>query len=195
MASDTGELSFREAPDYEAPADVASDDPTSGAGDNEYVVAVRVRSGTGARELEAEQTFTVRVTDEREPPGIPEAPTFSGETAESMTVNWSEPDNSGPPITDYDVRYREKGTGRFTDGGHEGPGLTVMIEDLKPGTVYEVQVRATNDEGTSDWSESGEGMTVTPLTVQMTPSPPPPVEAPFTMRFSFSDGGGGLHQR
>ena len=148
---------------------------------------MEVRSGAGARELEAEQTFTVRVTDEREPPGIPEAPTFSGETAESMTVNWSEPDNTGPAITDYDVRYREKGTGRFTDGGHEGPGLTVMIEDLKPGTVYEVQVWATNDEGTSDWSESGEGMTVTPLTVEIMSGTEPPVEGPFTVRFSFSE--------
>ena len=182
VASDTGELSFREAP-----ADVASGDPTSGTGDNEYVVAVRVRSGTGARELEAEQTFTLRVTDEREPPGIPEAPTFSGETAESMTVNWSEPENTGPPITDYDVQYREGGSGGFTDAQHEGPGLALTLANLEAGTLHEVQVRATNDEGTGDWSESGEGMTVTPLTVQMTPSPPPPVEAPFTMRFSFSE--------
>ena len=175
VASDTGELSFRTAPDFEAP------------GDNEYEVTVEVRSGAGARELEAEQTFTVRVTDEREPPGIPEAPTFSGETAESMTVNWSEPDNTGPAITDYDVRYREKGTGRFTDGGHEGPGLSLTIDDLEPGTAYEVQVRATNDEGTSDWSESGEGMTVTPLTVEIMSGTEPPVEGPFTVRFSFSE--------
>ena len=171
----TGDLSFRTAPDYEAP------------GDNEYEVTVEVRSGAGARELEAEQTFTVRVTDEREPPRIPEAPTFSGETAESMTVNWSEPDNTGPAITDYDVQYREKGTGRFIDGQHEGPGLSLTLDNLEPGTAYEVQVRATNDEGTSDWSESGEGMTVTPLTVQMTSDLPPPVGGPFTMRFRFSE--------
>ena len=175
ITSDTGDLSFRTAPDFEAP------------GDNEYEVTVEVRSGAGARELEAEQTFTVRVTDEREPPGIPEAPTFSGETAESMTVNWSEPDNTGPAITDYDVQYREKGTGRFTDGGHEGPGLSLTIDDLEPGTAYEVQVRATNDEGTSDWSESGEGMTVTPLTVEIMSGTEPPVEVPFTVRFSFSE--------
>ena len=175
VAPDTGELSFRTAPDFEAP------------GDNEYEVTVEVRSGAGARELEAEQTFTVRVTDEREPPGIPEAPTFSGETAESMTVNWREPDNTGPAITDYDVQYREKGTGRFTDGGHEGPGLSLTIDDLEPGTAYEVQVRATNDEGTSDWSESGEGMTVTPLTVEIMSGTEPPVEGPFTVRFSFSE--------
>ena len=173
ITTDTGDLRFRTAPDFEAP------------GDNEYEVTVEVMSGAGARELEAEQTFTLRVTDEREPPGIPEAPTFSGETVESMTVNWSEPDNTGPPITDYDVQYREGGG--FTDAQHEGPGLALTLSDLKAGTVYEVQVRARNDEGMSDWSESGEGMTVTPLTVQMTPSPPPPVEAPFTMRFSFSE--------
>ena len=187
ITSDTGDLSFQEAPDYESPTDVVSGDPPSGAGDNEYVVTVEVRSGAGARELEAEQTFTLRVTDEREPPGIPEAPAFSGETAGSLTVHWSEPDNSGPPITDYDVRYREGSRGGFTDAQHMGPGLSLTLDDLEPGTAYEVQVRATNDEGTSDWSDPGEGMTVTPLTVEMMGGTEPPVEGPFTVRFSFSE--------
>ena len=175
ITSDTGDLSFRTAPDFEGP------------GDNEYEVRVEVSSGAGARELEAEQTFTLRVTDEREPPAIPEAPTFSGETAESLQVSWSEPDNTGPAITDYDVQYREKGTGRFIDGQHAGPELSLTLDDLEPGTVYEVQVRATNDEGTSNWSESGEGMIITPLTVQMTSDIEPPVEGAFSLRFSFSE--------
>ena len=182
IASDTGELSFREAPDYEMPVDLASP-----VGDNEYVVEVSVRSGAGARELEVEQTFTIRVTDEREPPGVPEAPTFSGETADSLTVSWTEPENTGPAITDYDVQYREKGTGRFIDGDQQGPGLTLTLTDLEPGTVYEVQVRARNEEGTSDWSASGEGMTVTPLTVVMASGADPPVSGPFTVRFSYSE--------
>ena len=38
ITSDTGELSFLTAPNYEGPEDVASTDPVSGAGDNEYVV-------------------------------------------------------------------------------------------------------------------------------------------------------------
>ena len=175
IASDTGELSFRDPPDFEAP------------GDNEYVVTVEVTSGAGARELEAEQTLTVRVTDEREPPEVPEAPVISGETADSLEVSWSEPDNTGPAITDYDVQYREKGTGRFTGALHEGPGRTLTLSDLNAGTVYEVQVRASNDEGTSDWSDSGEGMTVTPLTVVMASGTEPPVSGPFTVRFSFSE--------
>ena len=175
ITSDTGELSFRTAPDFEAP------------GDNEYEVTVEVRSGTGARELEAERTFTVRVTDEREPPGVPDAPTFSGETANSLRVSWREPDNTGPPITDYDVQYREGGSGGFTDAQHEWPGLALTLSDLKAGTVYQVQVQAMNEEGTGDWSEPGEGRTIAPLTVQMTPSPPPPVEGAFSLRFSFSE--------
>ena len=187
ITSDTGDLSFQEAPDYESPTDVVSSDPPSGARDNEYVVTVEVRSGAGTRELEAEQTFTLTVTDEREPPGVPEAPTFSAETAESLMVNWREPDNTGPAITDYDVRYREGNRGGFTGAEHMGPGLSLTLDDLEPGTAYEVQVRATNDEGTSDWSEPGEGMTVTPLTIEMMGGTEPPVEGPFTVRFSFSE--------
>ena len=62
------------------------------------------------------------MTDEREPPGIPEAPAFSGETADSLTVHWRDPENTGPVITDYDVRYRKKGPGRFIDAQHDGVG-------------------------------------------------------------------------
>ena len=175
IAPVTGELSFREAPDFEAP------------GDNQYAVTVEVTSGAGVRELTAEQTLTISVTDEREPPGVPEAPTFSGETAESLTVSWTEPENTGPDITDYDVQYREKGRGRFNGVTHEGPARTLTLSDLEPGTLYELQVRATNEEGTSGWSASGEGMTVTPLTVGMGSGTDPPVSGAFTVRFSFSE--------
>ena len=174
IASDTGELSFRKAPDYEAP------------GDNQYLVTVEVRSGAGARELEAEQTLTVRVTDEREPPEVPEAPTFSGETADSLRVSWSEPDNTGPEITGYEVWYRAQGK-PFTRAQHQGTGRTLTLSDLESGIVYEVQVRATNEEGTGDWSPLGEGMTVTPLTLEMMTMEEPPVSGPFTVRFSFSE--------
>ena len=63
----------------------------------------------------------------------------------------------------------------------------MTLSDLEPGTLYQVQVRATNEEGTSGWSDSGEGMTVTPLTVVMTSGADPPVSGAFTVRFSFSE--------
>ena len=187
IESDTGDLSFQTAPDFEDPVDAASTDPVSRAGDNEYVVTVEVRSGAGARELEAEKTFLVRVNDEREPPEAPEAPTFSEETADSLEVSWSEPDNRGPDISDYDVQYREKDKGRFTVVAQGGPGLTLTLTDLEPGTVYEAQVRARNEEGTGGWSDPGEGMTTAPLRLEMVAMEEPPVSGPFAVRFSFSE--------
>ena len=59
----TGELSFREAPDYENPTDVESEDPQSAAGDNEYILVVEVTSGEGERERTSEQAIRVRVRD------------------------------------------------------------------------------------------------------------------------------------
>ena len=76
-----------------------------------------------------------------------------------MKVSWREPENRGPEIVDYEVRYREGGEAGYSDGGHEGRGLEVRLSGLKEGTVYEVQVRAVNQEGMSEWSEPGEGRT------------------------------------
>ena len=92
-------------------------------------------------------------------PGKPPAPTVSTSTPYSLTVEWTEPENTGTAITDYDVEYREVGSGSFTDAQHEGTGLRATLTGLSPDTVYEVQVRATNATGTGAWSESGEGRT------------------------------------
>ena len=159
VVEETGELLFREAPDYEAPGDVASDDPQSGAGDNEYIVVVEVSSGEGERERKGSRAIRVRVADEEEPPGAPGAPVVTAEGSDSLKVSWREPENRGPEIVDYEVRYREGGEAGYSDGGHEGRGLEVRLSGLKEGTAYEVQVRAVNEEGMSEWSEPGVGRT------------------------------------
>ena len=92
-------------------------------------------------------------------PGKPPAPTVSTATPYSLTVEWTEPENTGTTITDYDVQYREVSSGSFTGAQHEGTGLRATLTGLSPDTVYEVQVRATNATGTGAWSESGEGRT------------------------------------
>ena len=159
VEAETGELMFREAPDYETPGDVESAEPASGAADNEYIVVVEVRSGEGERERKGSRAIRVRVSDEEEPPGAPGAPVVTAEGSDSLKVSWREPENRGPEITDYEVRYREGGEAGYSDGGHEGRGLEVRLSGLEEGTVYEVQVRAVNQEGMSEWSEPGEGRT------------------------------------
>ena len=151
----SGALTFADAPDYENPTD---DGP-----DNRYVVIVQATSGAGDRALTATQTITVTVTDDdTEAPGAPDAPTFPSATASSLVVNWSAPANAGPAITDYDVRWRVKGSGAtWTEADDATPStdLSATITGLAASTEYEVQVRAQSPEGTSGWSASGDGTT------------------------------------
>ena len=124
------------------------------------MVEVRATSGTGEREKTATQTITVTVTDvDTEAPGKPGAPTVLAASVTSLSVNWSAPDNAGPAITDYDVQYREGTSGNWTDGNYIGTATTATLSGLSENTSHQVQVRATNDEGTGDWSDSGTGST------------------------------------
>ena len=148
----TGELTFTAAPNFEA--------PTDGGGNNNYVVVVRATSGTGARVKTADQTIAVTVTNVAgEAPGVPDAPTVSSASATSVTVNWTAPSNPGPAITSYDLQYRVGDSGDFTAGPQDVTGPSEPIPGLAEDTEYQVQVRATNDEGDSGWSEAGSGST------------------------------------
>ena len=120
-----------------------------------------MRSGEGERERKGSRAIRVRVADEEEPPGAPAAPVVTAEGSDSLKVSWREPENRGPEIVDYEVRYREAGEAGYSDGGHEGTGLEVRLSGLEEGTAYQVQVRAVNEEGISEWSEPGEGRTDT----------------------------------
>ena len=148
----TGELTFKSAPNYEDPQDSGTD--------NGYVVTVEATSGTGERVKTATQTITVTVTDVAgEAPGKPAAPAVAAASVTSLTVSWSAPSNAGPAITDYDVQYRAGTSGGWTDGTHTGTATTATLTGLSENTSYQVQVRATNDEGTGAWSDAGSGTT------------------------------------
>ena len=146
----TGVLAFQSAPDYEAPADAN--------GDNWYVVVMKATSGTGDREQMADRTVLVRVTDVGRP-HAPGAPSVAPASVTSLTVSWSAPVTPGPPITDYDYRYRVKGaTASWTEATATAITATsATITGLTEDREYEVQVRATSGEGTSDWSLAGSG--------------------------------------
>ena len=103
---------------------------------------------------------TVNVTDVDEPPGAQGAPTVSPESgsATSLSVRWRAPANTGPRVSDYDLRYKKTG-GSWTDGPENVAGRTASIGGLVANTEYEVQVLARNDEGESGWSQSGRGIT------------------------------------
>ena len=152
----TGALSFAAPPDFENAQDAG--------GDNVYQVIVRATSGSGDRLRTADQTITVTVTDDNsEAPAAPAAPAVApGSDATSLNVTWSEPDNAGPPITGYDVQYRQGTSGAFNAGAHADATTGTTITGLTAQTGYEVQVKARNPEGDSAWSPSGAGTTAPP---------------------------------
>ena len=149
-----------------------------------YTVTVSATDGRGT----ASVTVTITVTDVSEPPSAPAAPTVTATsgTTDSLDVSWTAPTNTGKPaISDYDVQYREGNTGAFTAVTHTGTGTSATITGLTPGTAYQVQVRATNAEGTSGWSPSGSDSTSLPvITISGGPAVAEGANASFTVTAS-----------
>ena len=110
----------------------------------------------------ATATVTISVTDVTEPPTAPAAPTVTATTGSttSLDVTWTAPTNTGKPaIGNYDLQYRQGTSGDFTDGPQDVNGTSATISGLTRNTLYQVQVRATNADGDSPWSASGNGTT------------------------------------
>ena len=109
------------------------------------------------------------------PPDTPEAPSVRSLTTTSIAVSWDAPE-SGAPIAYYDYRYRaaSRPWTEVLDTGLEETSLNVV--GLAPGNLYQVQVRAVSEAGTSEWSESGSARTRTLPTP--TPRPPTPTPTP-----------------
>ena len=143
--TDEGVLSFKSAPNFESPSDSGRD--------NEYVVGVKVTSGSNGRERFSSRVFTVNVTDVDEPPLTPGAPGLTSINSTSLFVSWSAPGNAGPRIIDYAVQYALDGES-FSVWVHDSGSRSTIITGLSAGSLYYVRVRAVNDEGNSSWSES-----------------------------------------
>ena len=125
-----------------------------------YSVTVRVTDGRGGSDA---VNVTIRVTDVGgEAPDTPFAPRVTAISSTSLQVSWEEPENPGPPINDYDYQYRGP-SGSWTEVTNTTiTGTTTTIDGLTPSTSYDVEVRARNAEGTSEWSNPGIGATNAP---------------------------------
>ena len=126
------------------------------------VVADDGREGTDTARI----TVVVSVTDVLEPPDAPLEVTVTGSGTTSLQVTWTAPPNLGrPAIEDYDVQYREVGESQWMDGPQDVIGTSATIMPVDAGKSYEVQVRATNDEGDGPWAVWGADEAV-PVTIE-----------------------------
>lgn len=100
----------------------------------------------------------VDVNDVLELPGAPGPPTATSVTESSVRLRWAAPDNRGPPLMDYDYRYRLAGGGGdwTEDVDSTIRDTETIVTGLTLDAEYEVQVRAVNSDGPGRWSDSGE---------------------------------------
>lgn len=144
IVAESGQLRTLQGVDYDHEADA------------DYEVTVTAEDTQGGR---AAIEVQIRVSDVLERPGRPDAPMVVASSPTSVRVSWTVPSNLGPPITDYDHRYRVAASNRaWTEITDTASAATqTEVAGLVGGTTYEVQVRASSDEGTSAWSASGTG--------------------------------------
>ena len=116
---------------------------------NSYSITVKIEDGEGG---ENTRTVTVNITDVLEPPGAPDAPDLTDASSTGMTARWEAPDNRGPTIDGYNVRFGKAEDGPWTQQEHDGATTTTTLRGLTPNTRYWVQVQAHNSEGWGNWS-------------------------------------------
>ena len=132
------------------------------AASNTYSVTVTADDDNGGT---ATAAVVIEIADENEPPPAPAAPTVAAVpgSGTSLDVSWTAPDTTQKPdITGYGVQYRETGDPNWTAWNPPALATATTISGLAASTGYEVQVNATNDEGTSGWSTTGTGSTASP---------------------------------
>ena len=85
-------------------------------------------------------------------PDRPGRPVLAGSTTTGLSVEWNEPENNGSRISAYIVHYRKQADTEWTNHPHSGSVTSVSVSGLKPGTAYEIRVKARNAGGASPWS-------------------------------------------
>ena len=150
--STSGEVTFKNVPDYESPADAG--------GNNLYDIQVQAFDGRKTGTLDVSITVTDECTSVGEPPCAPVRPTVSSESDTSLRISWpTSQAPTGSSITGYDLQFREAGSGgSWISESMAGTDRSHTIENLTKDTSYEVQVRARNDSNAyGEWSQTGTG--------------------------------------
>ncbi|VVC89475.1 unnamed protein product [Leptidea sinapis] len=137
-----------------------------------YVFRVRAENLYGISEpLESKPIIAKSPYD---PPDAPDTPRITGYSANSCSLEWEPPANTGgKPISGYYVEKRERGGEWIKVNNYPTPNTCYTVQDLREGNRYEFRVIAVNEAGPGKPSKPTESITAE--TQRLKPSPP---EAP-----------------
>ena len=92
------------------------------------------------------------------PPGKPDPPTLTASFPLTLRIQWTAPENSGgTPIIGYNLQYGKDG-GQLEEHFRVITDTQIRFRSQPPGTDFEIQVRAINNDGTGEWSNSAFGL-------------------------------------
>ena len=152
LLSETGQIQTRDGVVYDFEAKET------------YSVLVTASDPQGAV---ASINVTIALIDEDEevqevPPEGPREPVVTAATLTSLTLRWEPPENSGPPITAYEVGHRVRNTGSLELMQFPDTQTSYTITGLDHSTAYQMLVRAVNDVGAGPWSRRATATTRAP---------------------------------
>ena len=127
--------------------------------ETQSVYSFEVEVSDGA--FSATRAVSVTVTDVNEVPGAVSGITVEPEPLSDteLRVTWMVPDNNGPAITGYELRYRKTGETDWVTHELESAETGTVLTSLENGVNYEVAIRAINEEGAGAWSAVVKGKT------------------------------------
>ncbi|CAF1402962.1 unnamed protein product, partial [Adineta steineri] len=90
------------------------------------------------------------------PPEAPGKPECIAHTSDSITLQWTKPENDGGnPVRGYMIEKKEKGTNRWIPVNREPiSGIEYTVPGLTNGKEYEFRIAATNKAGPGDYAQT-----------------------------------------
>ncbi|MET0863746.1 MAG: fibronectin type III domain-containing protein [Nakamurella sp.] len=137
-----------------------------------YVFVVTARNAVGQSPPSAPSAAIVPDAA----PTAPGAPVASYLAKSQLSVSWSVPTGAFTPVTGISLQVLQNGAVIEVRDNVSGP---LILNGLDPGAEYSFQVRASNREGSSDWSA---------VSAAIVPSGTPAAPAGVTAEFVFDAG-------
>ncbi|MCL2623781.1 MAG: fibronectin type III domain-containing protein, partial [Planctomycetaceae bacterium] len=114
--------------------------------DTDYNFRVQAANAGGASDWSAVTVTTEAIDDT--PPAVPTNFRYTGQTTNSVTLAW----NNATGATGYRLEYKKASDTDWTEFPVADGALTATISGLSADTNYNFRIRATNDNGSSDWA-------------------------------------------